>query len=163
MVQIEFLPIVLTGIGIIVSILYYTSVLRNTNRNREIQIFTEIFKVISTEENQRTWAELLNAEFTDYDDYMKKYDSGINPGHYGKRGSIWWNYNAIGFLLKKGHISIDLVYDLMATQAVLIWNKWGDMILKVRENQEMPRYFTGFEHLVNETKKYRRENPELAP
>ena len=36
--MIESIPYVLTGIGIIVSILYYTSVLRNANRTRELQL-----------------------------------------------------------------------------------------------------------------------------
>jgi hypothetical protein len=159
--MIEYLPLVLTGLGLTASIFYYANVIANANKNRELQIFMDIFKVISTEENQRTWAELLNAEFTDYEDYMKKYDSSINPEHYGKRGSIWWNYNAIGFLLKKGHISIDVVYDLIATQAVLLWNKWEKVILKVRENQEIQGYFTGFKYLVKETMKYQKEHPEL--
>jgi len=158
MASFEFLAITLTGLGLTASIVYYATILRNANRNRELQIFMDIFKSISTEENQRTWAELLNAEFTDYEDYMKKYDSGVNPEHYGKRGSIWWNYNAIGFLLKKGHIRVDDVYDLIGTQAVLLWGVWGDMIHKVRENQGISSYFTGFEHLVEEIDKYRKEH-----
>jgi len=162
MIQIEYLPLVLTGVGLTASIFYYASVLRNANRNRELQIFMDIFKSISTEENQRTWAELLNAEFTDYEDYFNKYDSSINPAHYGKRGSIWWNYNAVGFLLKKGHISIDVVLDLIGTQAVLLWDKWGEIILQVRENQNISSYFTGFEYLVNEIKEYRKVHPELT-
>ena len=36
--MIESLPYLLTGVGIIVSILYYTSVLRNANRTRELQL-----------------------------------------------------------------------------------------------------------------------------
>jgi len=118
--MIETLAFILTGLGLTASIIYYANILNNANKNRELQIFMDIFKSISTEENQRTWAELLNTEFTDYEDYMAKYDSSINPEHYGKRGSVWWNYNAIGFLLKKGHISIDVVLDLIGTQAVLL-------------------------------------------
>ena len=143
-----------------IALIYYALQIRNQNRNRELQIFMDIFKSISSEENQRTWAELLYAEFTDYEDYMKKYDSSTNPEHYGKRGSVWWNYNAIGFLLKRGHVSIDEVLDLIGTQAVLLWDKWGDMIFEVRENQGISNYFTGFEHLVNEIKKFREQHPE---
>ena len=38
MVQIENLPIVLTGLGLTASVLYYTMVLRNANKTRELQL-----------------------------------------------------------------------------------------------------------------------------
>ena len=38
--MIEYLPLVLTGIGITVSILYYTSVLRNANKTQQMQLET---------------------------------------------------------------------------------------------------------------------------
>jgi hypothetical protein len=38
--MIEYLPLVLTGIGIIVSILYYSNVLRNANKTQQMQLET---------------------------------------------------------------------------------------------------------------------------
>ena len=52
MIQIEYLPIVLTGIGIIVSILYYAMVLRNQNTTRQAQLLMQINN-ISRPENLR--------------------------------------------------------------------------------------------------------------
>jgi len=160
--MIEYLPLVLTGIGIIVAIIYYTLTLRNASKTRELQIFMTLLNTLNSEEKQTSWAELLNDEFTDYDDFLSKYDSAINPAHYGKRGAVWANYNSIGHLLKLGNISIDLVYIMLGTLAVQQWNKWGDMILEVRKRQEIPLYFTGFEYLVTEIQKYQVEHPELA-
>jgi hypothetical protein len=160
--MIDYLPLVLTGIGIMASILYYANVLRNASKTRELQIFMTLLSSLNSQEQQTAWAELLNAEFTDYDDYMSKYDSATNPEYFGKRASVWANYNLIGYLLKRGHVSIDLVYDYLGLPAVLHWNKWGDMILEVRRRQEISQYFKGFEYLVSELQKYQQKHPELA-
>jgi hypothetical protein len=37
--MIDYLPLILTGIGIIASILYYASVLRNANTTRQAQLY----------------------------------------------------------------------------------------------------------------------------
>ena len=154
------LSIVLTGLGIIGAIIYYTLTLRNVIKTRELQIFMDIAHSLNSEETQKTWAELINAEFTDYDDYMNKYDSSVDPEFWGKRGAIWWNYNAVGYLLMDGHISIDLVYKLLGILAVLQWRKWSDIILEIRRRQDLPEYFIGFEYLVNEMLKYEKEHHE---
>jgi len=152
------LSIVLTGLGIIGAIIYYSLTLRNANKTRELQIFMNIARSLNSEETQKTWAELMNADFTDYDDYMSKYDSSVDPEFWGKRGAIWWNYNAVGYLLMDGYISIDLVHKLLGILAVLQWRKWGGIILEIRESQGLSNYFTGFEYLVNEILKYEKEH-----
>ena len=48
MIQIEYLPLVLTGIGIIASILYYTMVLRNANKTQQLH-----FRARANELNKR--------------------------------------------------------------------------------------------------------------
>ena len=62
--EVEFLAIVLTGLGLTVSILYYTSVLQNAIKTRELQI---------------EGIELLKMTWTDYDDFENKYGSDNNP------------------------------------------------------------------------------------
>jgi len=161
MVDIDTLSIVLTGIGIIVAITYYALTLRNATKTRELQIFMNIVQSLNSEDSMRTWAELINAEFTDYDDFMTKYDSSVSPEHFGKRGSLWYNYNTIGYLLMDGNISITLVYQLVGNLAVLQWNRWKDIIFELREKQDIPTYFRGFEYLVTELAKYDQEHPEL--
>ena len=161
MVDYSTLSIVLTGIGIIVAIVYYSQVLRNANKTRELQLFMNIVQTRGTVEHQRIWAELYHADFTDYDDYMTKFDGSVNPEHAGKRASIWWIYNSTGYLLMDGHIPIDMVYKLMGISVVRMWRKWGDIIHEIREKEDMPNFHKGFEYLVNEILKHEKEHPEL--
>jgi hypothetical protein len=159
--MIEYLPLVLTGIGIIASILYYASVLRNASKTRELQIFMAIVNDLNTEEKRTTYAETLFEELTDYDDFIERFSGNANPIHYGKRSSLWWTYNSMGILLKRGHISIDVIDDLVGLSVVLQWKKWGDIILEHRTRRRWPSYYTGFEYLANELMKIQETIPEL--
>ena len=160
MVQIEFLPIVLTGIGLIVSILYYASVLRNQNKTRESQLFMQIFQNMNTERFWATWIELLSAEIESYDEYLEKYDSTVNREHFAKRTQMWYNYHAIGDLLRRGVISVEVVENIVGPSAIAIWYVWRDIIKEIGVQNGMPTIFNGFEYLYNELMDYYEKNPD---
>ena len=63
MASLEFLAIVLTGLGLTVSIVYYATILRNANKaqqhateTREIQIFMQLMQQITNYESYKTCA-----------------------------------------------------------------------------------------------------------
>ncbi|TFH14082.1 hypothetical protein E4H04_10865, partial [Candidatus Bathyarchaeota archaeon] len=104
MVQIEYLPIVLTGIGIIVSILYYTSVLRNQNKTRQTQLFLQFYNRLTDKQFFTEFKNTLDQEWTDFDDYLEKY--GYGP-------TLFDIYlEGVGLLVKRNQIDISLVDDL---------------------------------------------------
>jgi hypothetical protein len=45
--------------------------------------------------------------------------------------------------------------------AILQWEKWGGLIAEVREKQNYPQYYDGFEYLANELIKYQKEHSGL--
>ena len=161
MVQIEYLPIVLTGIGIIVSILYYTSVLRNANTTRQAQLFMQLFQEMNTERFWETWIDLLAADIPDYQTYLEKYDSTVNREHFAKRTQMWYHFNAIGDLVKKGTLSLETVEPIVGTAGFTLWIKWGEIIKQIRIDYGMPRTYDGFEYLYNSLEKYYELHPEL--
>jgi len=80
MIQIEYLALILTGLGIIVSILYYASVLRNANKTQQIQLETrqaqfmsQISNELNSVENRMIYFELSAMEWTDWADFENKY------------------------------------------------------------------------------------------
>jgi hypothetical protein len=176
----------LQTVGILVGIIYYITIMRNTQKTRELtlqsqeltrkaqeqtletrqtQIFMQIFQHLSSEESLKSWAELVNQEITDYNEFIMKYDSSVNPVHYGKRGSHWYAYNTIGELLQLGIIELDLLIRLkLDTQVILMWEKWEEIIRATRVRENIPDIWEGFEFLYNEMKKFRssREYPEIT-
>ena len=159
--MIDYLPLVLTGIGIIVAIIYYTLTLRNASKTRELQIFMAIVNDLNSQEKRTTYAETLFEEVADYDEFVERFGGNANPLHYGKRSSLWWTYNSMGIMLKRGHISIDVIDDLVGLSVVLQWKKWGEIILEHRDRRSWPSYYTGFEYLAKELMKIQETIPEL--
>jgi hypothetical protein len=155
MVSFEFLAIILTGIGLIASILYYTFTLQNANKTRQTQLFMQIYQQANTEESNIAWAELVNIETLDYEEYLRKYDSTVNPAHYAKRSQLWFRYDTWGELLRLNIIEPELLHRLGGYRAIVMWEKWGHIIKKNRERENMPDLWEGFEYMYNEMKKLR--------
>ena len=71
--MIEYLPLVLTGIGIIVSILYYTSVLRNSNKTRQYSTYIQTIGFRDANYMKAYGDIQYFQKYEDYDDWKKKY------------------------------------------------------------------------------------------
>ena len=154
--MIESIPYVLTGIGIIVSILYYTSVLRNQNKTRQMQLFMQINNILTTRESLQTFIELMNLK-VDEEEYRQKYDSYVNPEHFGKRASLWYTYNSIGEMLRLKMVDPDLLHHLnVDINVIMVWENWEHIIKMNRERENMPDLWDGFEYLYDEMKKLRK-------
>ena len=120
MVSIELIALVLTGLSITASILYYASVLRNANKaqehateTRNIQIFMQFVDKIHNRELLSTHVRMLRWEWKDFEDFERKYGSVDHPDLYGERVSFWWLLNDLGWLVEKGIVEIEDVNTLV--------------------------------------------------
>jgi hypothetical protein len=156
--------------GVIAGFTYYVLTVRNAQRTRElslkaqeqtletrqIQLFMQIYQQLNTEESHKTMMELYNLEVKDYDEYLQKYDSAVNPAHYAQRAHIWYSYNTIGELLRMGIIELDLLIRLnLDLRVILMWEKWEDIIRVTRMRENIPDLWEGWEYLYDEVKKFR--------
>ena len=147
------------------AIIYYTLTLRNANKTqqlqletRQTQLFMQLYEQLNSEESMISWAELVNQEIPDYDEYLLKYDSSVNPAHYAKRAHLWYTFHAIGELLRMGTIEPDLVHRLqLAPMVIIMWEKWEHIIREIRVRENAPEINEGFEYLYNELKRIRSE------
>ena len=176
------LPIMLQFLqtaGILVGIIYYLTIMRNQQKTMELtlkaqehtlearqtQIFMQLYQQLNSEDTHKSWADLMNLEISDYDDYLHKYDSSINTAHYAKRTHIWYIYDTIGELLRQGIIEPDLVHRLsLSIMVVPMWEKWGDIIRANRMRESAPDLWDGFEYLYDELKmlRNRKEYPKIT-
>ena len=163
MISIEVLALALTGLSITASILYYSNVLRNQNKTRQVQYLMDIWKQWSKPEAQLVGMEVANMEFKDYDDYLSKYDSKTNPELAAKRFSLWASFDMIGYLLKLGHITSEMVYEQSGNSMLLHWLKWEPIIREIRVRRNAPDYMANFEYVANEIVKFRKKKgyPQL--
>jgi hypothetical protein len=158
MIQVEYLPIVLTGLGIIVSIMYYTSVLRNANKTREAQLFMQVYDKWSDTDMQKAYEVVNNAKFSTFEQYMER--QAKDEDFRWAMGKIIGFYEGVGVLVREGLVDIRLVALLMTGTTLNFWGKIEPHIDRIRE-QAYPRVCIETEYLANKLREYIKNHPEI--
>jgi hypothetical protein len=181
MTDLETLLTYLTLISVPIGVFYHILTLNNNRKNQEIalraqeqaletrqaQLFMQIYQEMSSPEFYRIHTELLTMQWEDWDDYLRKYGVVNNPEAFALRNSLHYRLNGVGLLVMADLIDVDRVYDLMRTTILWQWKKWEDIIIKIREQYNVPSYLEGFEFIVNEmvneteSRGYSAEIPEI--
>jgi hypothetical protein len=157
--MVDNLPLILTGIGLIASIIYYTSVIRNQNRTREAQLFMQFMSPAMSGDKPQYYQEIMEWELSDYDDFMRIHSDPENKKSFSE---ISYYLESIGSYVRLGYIPIRLVAVTMTVWVTGFWNKFGSMIVEWRVRTNTPRLLSETEHLYNELMKYVEKHPELS-
>ena len=127
MVQIENLPLILTGLSITVSIVYYTSVLRNAKKTQQIQLetrqaqlFMQFVNPFLSGEKSTYWHEIREWEMSDYDDFIRVWSDPENRKSFSQM-SYW--FETLGVYVREGLIPIRLVALTMTGMVTDFWIK----------------------------------------
>jgi hypothetical protein len=142
--------------GVIAGFSYYVMTVRNASKARKTQLVSRLREELMTVEGGLIRMELLEMEWTDFDDFDAKYDSTVNPENYAKR-FLWWGiYQEVGYLLREGLVDINTVYNLIGGHnSLILWTKFESIIIEQRKKYRDPSWFTYFEYFADEIKKYR--------
>jgi hypothetical protein len=148
--MVEFtIPLVLDIIrtaGIIVGIIYYLSMMKNQTKTREAQFLMQLNQVFQDKEAIKDWYEVLFMEFSDYQDYLDKFDSTVNMENYLQRSRIYRMLNNFGHIVKRGLVDPEAVYDgIQGGFVVDMWKKHGLLIREFRVQYNKPSFQDGFE------------------
>jgi len=150
MIDYQTISIVLTGIGMIIALTYYALQIRNQNKTRRMQFLTQMSNSIRTVEGYENYFEVMNAEWSSYDDFERKYGSDNNPKNAAMRYSMWNTHNDLGYLVRIGLIDIEDVYHLMETGTTWLWMKWEPIISYQRKRYNGADWLSHFEYLATE-------------
>jgi hypothetical protein len=141
-------------IGVIVALGYYIINIQNQRETRQAQLFMQLYQHYRTKEWWKDGWELLQYEWTDFEDFTAKYDSSVNLDNFTQRYSFWSYWDGMGILLKKGLIDRDMLYYLQGGYgAIWNWEKYKDVIYESRRVMNEPDHFLMYEYLVDELKK----------
>jgi hypothetical protein len=162
----------LQTIALIVGIVYYLTIMRNTQRSqkqaeetRKVQLLMQVFHSQDVDYALRR-TEVANMEFSDYDDFQEKME-GMT---WAKVATTWAEWNQLGLLLKNGFIDPDTMFEFLSGRGPIIhWNKYESIIKEYRYRRKWYSVGVGFEYLAKEMEKYRDkqeqhiygEHPEL--
>ena len=167
MVQIENLPLVLTGLGLTASILYYTMTLRNANRTqrmqletRQAQMFVNIYSKQNSDEAHHNEFEIMNIEIRTADDYLELYQDKI------KYTALQWYmsfYEGMGVLVRQNLVDIALVSQMLSGGIIWFWERYRDAFLDCRVRMNWPRFMIELEYLYERVKEYMLEyHPDVG-
>jgi hypothetical protein len=146
--MIEFLPLVLTGLGITASILYYSLTIRNNTKTRQNAILYQRFN--TSLEYQKSLMEVIWEQDLKTLEEWEKADIEIRA----KFQHILNHYNALGLLLKKQATDPDLLMSLYTPTAILtVCNKFERVVEAMREGANDPRHYEGIDILKREVLK----------
>ena len=150
--------------GVLIAAVFYVLNLRISQRNQELilkaqqqtletrqfQLLMQLSEFITTKEGMKNYLEFINMEWTDYDDFEKKYGSDANPDNYAVRESMAGWFNKAGMLLRYGTMDRELLYDFLGFSAIGLWNKYGEIVHTQRELWAMPELWRDWEYLYDE-------------
>jgi len=162
------LPIVLQILqtaGILVGIIYYITIMRNSQRSQQIQIetrqaqlFMQFMNPAMSGDKADYWREIMEWEWSDYDEFTRIRSDPENRKSYDQ---ISYYLESIGSYVRLGFIPVRIVAVTMSLWVTGFWNKFGSMIVERRVRTNTPRLLSETEHLYNELMKYIEEHPEL--
>jgi hypothetical protein len=136
--------------GVLVAAAYYVLNMRAAERNKKIQLSTSITERLSTKDWNRDFLQLYNHNWGDIDDFMKKYDSTVNPDSHALRWEVWATYDNLGYLLREGLVDKEMVFNSMGTWSILIFGRFKPVIDHYRRVELGPRWMENFEYLARE-------------
>ena len=186
------IPIVLQliqTVALLVGIIYYITIMRNQQRTRELtlesqeltrkaqeqaletretQLFMNIFNTYSSGEFIEAFSRCLRWNYENFDDFMKKYGWLQKPYE-----EINWDdvrdfnilvqwYEGLGFLVKRGLISSELVFGIMYGTIAQFWLRFEPLIFEMRERWKS-EVLEDIEFLYTEMKRLRDEYETLGP
>jgi hypothetical protein len=158
MVDITEISAIVVALGVAVGVVYYVLDIRHQRQMRQTEIetrqanlFMEIYDHYCDEDFLRKLNEILRWSWKDYDDFIQKYGTRMNPEAFAKFDSVGTYFKGIGVLLKKNLIDLDLVDELMGTAIRIYWEKISSLAEGLRAS--FPRSLEGLEYLYNELQK----------
>jgi hypothetical protein len=163
----------LQTIGLLVGIVYYLIIMRNSQRNQQVQLetrqaqlFMRLFEYLNSEKFMKDWTDVVWVwEWTDYDDYWKKYGTEENLEAHVKHLNLWKFFDCVGILVNRGLVDLDFMSEMITTSVTRYWEKVEPLMMEYRDRFNSPWQLRWTEYLANEMIKLREKQslPDLAP
>jgi hypothetical protein len=162
MVSFEFLAIILTGLGLTASIVYYSTILQNANKTRKLQAYNALRQVFTNYDFMRRYVNVVyHQQWENAEEFDQKYGPTVNPDEYTDFGFLFASLQMAGMLLKEKYVAIDILYDDTGYAFIPLYEKYKPIIDRLRERAG--RAWPQLEYLYDRLIEYGNQHPELNP
>ena len=153
MVDIQTVSIAIASASIVIAVVYYILQIQHQKKMRQTDLVTHLSRDIALDrEALDAYVDIVEAEFEDYDDFVKKYGKFISKNQVPRSFMMMGNfYEQIGVLLRNRLIDASLVDQLFPVSTT--WEKMKPLVEGMRKEYHDPTVFEWFEYLCNEMKK----------
>ncbi len=152
---VAYVSMIVASFGLVGALLYYVNDHRNQARMRKTDLIMRLYATFMSKEFQEADVKVIMLNVKDYSEFKAKYGPypSEHPTHIAFR-QVAAFFEAIGILLKKKLIEIDLAYEIFVVHQR--WEKLWPIIRDLRQELDFPEYMDNFEYLYHETQKYQR-------
>jgi hypothetical protein len=132
---------------------------------RQLDVYMRWQQDFTKPEVVKNFMELRQLEWDDFDDFANRYSHNVNPEEASKRFAAWYYFDGLGYILSRGMIDADTVFEMTGNPAISHWIRFEPIIRGFRERDGRPETWKWFEYLADEMKKVRerRGMPEYTP
>jgi hypothetical protein len=123
---------------------------RKDERTKKITMSQTLLQSILSQESSKNWAELTNARWENFDDFVKKYDSSINPEFFGKRWTAFNTLDLLGYLLKSDLVDAETILRSGGYMAIYLWAMYKPIIEGYHKIAYPNYWYEDFEYLASE-------------
>jgi len=145
------ISMVIAAASIAIAATYYITIVRNTNRTRQAQLYTQFHSKSMNKELIKDLLEInISWKWKDVDDFFQKYGPEKNPDAFAKFVSVGAYYEGMGTLVQKILVSIDMIPEILAIAVVDFWEKIQPVATQLSKQLRRSQAFDGIEHLYRE-------------
>ena len=153
MLDIPSISAIVAAVGVLVGVVIAVVELRNLVKQRQTDLVTRLSRDIAVDRQALdAFVDVMDAEFEDYDDFVRKYGKFISKNSVPMSFMIIGNsFEQIGVLHRNKLIDASLVDQLFPIS--IMWEKMKPLVEGMRKEYHDPAFFEWFEYLYNEMKK----------
>ena len=155
LVVLQSISYIAAAIGVCIAAVYYVMTLRvqQTNmresiNNRRATFSSNQSQFTCSEEWARLFLDVIHMQWSDFEDFKRKYDSRTSPEYTAKRSAVLGRYDLIGRQYRNGLISLEDIGAASGYTMVITWLKFKPIIEGYRESEYPIDAFSDFEYIA---------------
>jgi len=135
--------------GVMMGVFYYILDIRHQAKARQTDLIIRLYSLVGSKEFCEAFEKVYFREIKSSDDYLKKY------GTVAEINQVMSVYGALGMLLHKKLIDVNIINDLTGRTVIMMWEKLKPLWKPFMKERGVE--WDSFEYLYNEMKKDRTE------
>ena len=152
MVDIQTVSIAVASASVTLAAIYYVWQIRHQTKNRQTDLVIRLSDFGTRKDFLEACTDIFEAEFEDYDDFVRKYGAPFSKKPIPMSFFIVGNFmERVGVLLKNKLLNASLISQLITVTN--FWEKMKPVIEGIRKEEQNQSYYEYFEYLYNEMKK----------